>query len=121
MLSILEVVPLRRVLSALANRLGLGLPMLELVTQLELLAERASLLHSGRPRPEDNIVLAGSSRSGPAIGFAIALTVSFIYFLFLRTGQVLGHKGDLNPWIAAWIGNVVFGIGGIMAMIKVRK
>ena len=60
-------------------------------------------------------------RSGPAIGFAIALTVSFIYFLFLRTGQVLGHKGDLNPWIAAWIGNVVFGIGGIMAMIKVRK
>lgn len=60
-------------------------------------------------------------RSGPAIGFAIALAVSFIYFLFLRTGQVLGHKGDLNPWIAAWIGNVVFGIGGIIAMIKVRK
>jgi lipopolysaccharide export system permease protein len=60
-------------------------------------------------------------RSGPAIGFAIALSVSFIYFLFLRTGQVLGHKGDLNPWIAAWIGNVVFGIGGIIAMLKVRK
>lgn len=60
-------------------------------------------------------------RSGPAIGFAIALAVSFIYFLFLRTGQVLGHKGDINPWIAAWIGNVVFGIGGIIAMIKVRK
>lgn len=60
-------------------------------------------------------------RSGPAIGFAIALAVSFIYFLFLRTGQVLGHKGDLNPWIAAWIGNVVFGIGGILAMLKVRK
>jgi lipopolysaccharide export system permease protein len=60
-------------------------------------------------------------RSGPAIGFAIALMVSFIYFLFLRTGQVLGHKGDLNPWIAAWIGNFVFGIGGIIAMLKVRK
>lgn len=60
-------------------------------------------------------------RSGPAIGFAIALLVSFIYFLFLRTGQVLGHKGDINPWLAAWIGNIVFGIGGIIAMIKVRK
>ena len=60
-------------------------------------------------------------RSGPAIGFAIALLVSFIYFLFLRTGQVLGHKGDINPLLAAWIGNIVFGIGGIIAMIKVRK
>jgi lipopolysaccharide export system permease protein len=60
-------------------------------------------------------------RSGPAIGFAIALLISFIYFLFLRTGQVLGHKGDINPWIAAWAGNIVFGIGGIIAMIKVRK
>lgn len=60
-------------------------------------------------------------RSGPALGFAIALLISFVYFLFLRTGQVLGHKGDINPWIAAWIGNIVFGIGGIVAMIKVRK
>ncbi len=60
-------------------------------------------------------------RSGPALGFAIALLISFIYFLFLRTGQVLGHKGDINPWIAAWIGNIVFGVGGIIAMLKVRK
>jgi len=60
-------------------------------------------------------------RSGSALGFALALLISFIYFLFLRTGQVLGHKGELEPWLAAWIGNIVFGIGGIILMIRVRK
>ncbi|RMF55246.1 MAG: YjgP/YjgQ family permease [Calditrichaeota bacterium] len=60
-------------------------------------------------------------RSGPALGFALALMISFVYFLFLRTGQVLGHNGTLEPWLGAWIGNIVFGIGGIFLMIKVRK
>ncbi len=60
-------------------------------------------------------------RSGTAIGFALALLISFIYFLFLRTGQVLGHKGDFTPWIAAWIGNMVFGAGGIIMMWRARS
>jgi lipopolysaccharide export system permease protein len=64
---------------------------------------------------------ARKRRSGPALGFALALLISFIYFLFLRTGQVLGHKGDLSPWVGAWIGNIVFGIGAIIIMFKVRK
>ncbi|RMG68136.1 MAG: YjgP/YjgQ family permease [Calditrichaeota bacterium] len=60
-------------------------------------------------------------RSGPAFGFAMALLISFIYFIFLRTGQVLGHKGDLEPWLAAWIGNLVFGFAGLVTLLKVRK
>ena len=64
---------------------------------------------------------ARKRRSGPALGFALALLISFIYFLFLRTGQVLGHKGELPPWLAAWIGNIVFGAGGIITMLRVRK
>ena len=64
---------------------------------------------------------ARKRRSGPALGFALALLISFVYFLFLRTGQVLGHKGDLSPWLGAWIGNIVFGIGAIIIMLKVRK
>ncbi|MFQ5584485.1 MAG: LptF/LptG family permease [Calditrichia bacterium] len=64
---------------------------------------------------------ARKRRSGPAVGFAIALLISFIFFLFLRTGQVLGHKGDMAPWVAAWSGNIVFGIGGIIALIRARK
>ncbi len=64
---------------------------------------------------------ARKRRSGPALGFAIALVISFIYFLFQRTGQVLGHKGDLTPWVGAWIGNVIFGTGAIFILFKMRK
>ncbi|OGB60997.1 MAG: hypothetical protein A2Y94_00485 [Caldithrix sp. RBG_13_44_9] len=64
---------------------------------------------------------AKKRRSGPALGFAIALLISFIYFLFLRTGQVLGHKGDLEPWLAAWIGNIVFGVGAVIVLLRERK
>ena len=60
-------------------------------------------------------------RSGPALGFALALLISFIYFLFIRTGQVLGHNGTLDPWLGAWIGNIVFGFCGISLMLSVRK
>lgn len=60
-------------------------------------------------------------RSGPALGFALALLISFIYFLFIRSGQVLGRDGVLNPLLGAWIGNIVFGIGGILLMLRVRK
>ncbi len=60
-------------------------------------------------------------RSGPALGFALALLISFIYFVFLRSGQVLGHKGTLDPWLGAWIGNIVFGIAGIVVMWRARK
>lgn len=60
-------------------------------------------------------------RSGPALGFALALLISFVYFLFLRSGQVLGHNGTLDPWLGAWIGNIVFGIGGVLLMIWGRK
>lgn len=64
---------------------------------------------------------ARKRRSGPALGFALALLISFIYFLFLRSGQVLGHKGTLEPWLAAWIGNIVFGVGAIFMMLRLRR
>ena len=64
---------------------------------------------------------ARKRRSGPALGFAIALLISFIYFLFMRTGQVLGHKGELEPWLAAWIGNIVFGVGAIFMLASAKK
>jgi lipopolysaccharide export system permease protein len=60
-------------------------------------------------------------RSGPALGFALALLISFIYFLFIRSGQVLGRDGTLDPLLGAWIGNIVFGVGGIILMLRVRK
>jgi len=66
-------------------------------------------------------IAAHKRRSGVAVGIGISLLVCFIYFLFIRTGQVLGHQGTLEPWLAAWIGNMIFGVMGIYTMIKSRK
>ena len=67
-------------------------------------------------------VLAWLLLSGTAaIGFALALLISFIYFGFTRAGQVLGHNGTLEPWLGAWIGNIVFFAAGIIMMFRVRK
>ena len=30
---------------------------------------------------------------------------------FMRTGQALGHNGALPPYLAAWLGDLVFGSG----------
>lgn len=60
-------------------------------------------------------------RGGNAIGFALALLISFVYFGFIRTGQVMGHSGTLSPFLAAWLGNIIFLSAGIVMMLVVRK
>jgi len=72
------------------------------------------------------IVLFGASlaarkrRSGTAIGVGISLLVCFVYFLFIRTGQVLGHQGSLTPFLGAWFGNIIFAVAGVFTLIKAR-
>ena len=67
------------------------------------------------------IVLVGTSigvrirRSHRALGLGLALAIAFGYYGFLRVGQALGHSGVLPPFVAAWIGNVVFlAIGALL-------
>jgi lipopolysaccharide export system permease protein len=66
-------------------------------------------------------IAAQKRRSGTAVGIGISLLVCFVYFIFIRTGQVMGHQGTLPPWLAAWIGNIVFGTAGLFALFKTRK
>jgi lipopolysaccharide export system permease protein len=66
-------------------------------------------------------IAAQKRRSGTAVGVGISLLVCFIYFLFIRTGQVMGHQGTLNPWLGAWFGNILFGVAGFYTLIRVRK
>lgn len=61
------------------------------------------------------------NRGGFAFGFAVSLFISFLFFGLIKTGQTLGHSGILPPMLAAWLGNIVFFIAGILIMVKVRK
>ena len=66
-------------------------------------------------------IAARKRRSGTAVGIGISLLICFVYFLFIRMGQVMGHQGALSPWLGAWLGNIIFGIAGLYTLITSRK
>jgi lipopolysaccharide export system permease protein len=57
-------------------------------------------------------------RSGPVLGFGMALFICFIYFGFIQVGQVLGHMGVIEPIVSAWAGNIFFGIIGLTILFR---
>jgi lipopolysaccharide export system permease protein len=58
-------------------------------------------------------VSAVRRRSGVVFGVTLSLAISFIYFGLTQIGKVLGYKEILTPFMAAWLGNIVFLIIGI--------
>jgi len=64
---------------------------------------------------------AGARRSGFALSFAAALTISFFYYGVLQVGQVLGRQGILVPWLAAWISNIIFAGVGVGLLVRAPK
>ena len=60
-------------------------------------------------------------RSGAAKGFGISLAVTFIYFGILKTTQAMGQNDKIEPLLAAWFANIVFGVLGMIVLLKARK
>ena len=56
-----------------------------------------------------------------ALGFGLSVTISFLYYAFMRTGQALGHNGALPPYLAAWLGDLVFGAFGLVMMFQAQR
>ncbi len=73
------------------------------------------------------VVLIGASLAtrmrmqGAALGFGLSLLIAFLYYAFMRTGQALGHNGALPPYLAAWLGDLVFGIVGVTMMAGAQR
>jgi lipopolysaccharide export system permease protein len=54
-------------------------------------------------------------RGTMALSFGLSISLGFAYYGFVRAGQALGYTGHLPPLLAAWMGNMVFGIvGGLL-------
>ncbi len=64
---------------------------------------------------------ANPKRSGLAIGFAISLFISFVYYTLIRMGQSFGYSEKLPPLLAAWATNVLFAILGTILLVKAKK
>jgi lipopolysaccharide export system permease protein len=60
-------------------------------------------------------------RGGIGFSFGLSLLISFSFFIIIRFGQVLGHQGTLEPFLAAWLGNFIFLTLGIYSLLTVQK
>ena len=56
-----------------------------------------------------------------ALGFGLSIAISFMYYAFMRTGQALGHNGALPPYLAAWMGDLVFGSIGLFVLYQAQR
>ncbi|MEK7331583.1 MAG: LptF/LptG family permease [Candidatus Eisenbacteria bacterium] len=56
-----------------------------------------------------------------ALGFGLAVTISFAYYAFMQSGKALGHNGALPPYLAAWLGDIVFGAVGSVMMFRAQR
>ena len=60
-------------------------------------------------------------RTGTALGFGIAVAVTFIYLAFMKISQVFGYNGDLNPLLTAWLANLIFLAAAVVNLVRVQK
>ncbi len=61
-------------------------------------------------------------RSGNmALGIAVSTCLGLTYWVFFSFCISLGKGGVLNPFIAAWIANIIFGMLGIYLFLRVRQ
>ena len=73
------------------------------------------------------VVLIGSAlsirvkRGGLAIAFGLSVFISFLYYALIRTGQSLGHNGQLPAFLAAWAANLVFAAIGLELLRRARR
>ncbi len=64
---------------------------------------------------------ARKKRSGIGLSFGVSLLISFIYFIIIRFGQVLGYQGTLSPLLAAWMGNIIFFTLGLISFYSAQR
>ena len=60
-------------------------------------------------------------RSSVAVEFGISIAMTFIYLAFMKTSQVFGYNGDLNPFLTAWLANLIFLGAGLFNLARVQK
>ncbi|NJK61744.1 MAG: YjgP/YjgQ family permease [Synechococcaceae cyanobacterium SM2_3_1] len=54
-------------------------------------------------------------------GVAVAIVLVFIYYVLLSLGRSLGRAGLLDPWLAAWMPNMVFGGIGTLLLWRYMR
>lgn len=60
-------------------------------------------------------------RGGIAIGLGISIGLAFLYWGVIQSSRAYGVAGMLNPVLAAWLPNIIFGIFGVILILKAPR
>ena len=91
-------------------------------TQLEV-AIHGKLAHSFTPLVMVVLGLPFAfrvGRRGSLYGIGVALVLVLVYWAVLAIFNALGLETILEPWVAAWAPNVIFGLLGVYLMLYIR-
>ncbi len=66
------------------------------------------------------IALRKERGSGIAVGVGFSIAISFFYWVFYSLGLELGKVATLPPFLAAWLGNIIFILVGFYFFLSVR-
>jgi lipopolysaccharide export system permease protein len=61
-----------------------------------------------------------TQRGGTAWGIGLSLGVTVTFLLFIQLTRAIGGEAVMNPVLAAWLPNMLFGLGGLALLSKVR-
>ncbi len=67
------------------------------------------------------LLASGNRKTTVAAGFGWTIMVSFAYYIAMHFGRALGHNGAMPPIVAAWSGNMLYGIIGIIFHARLRR
>ena len=61
-----------------------------------------------------------TGKAGVMVWVGACIPMGFLYWLFLVLGFQLGRSAVLPPLVAAWLPNLVFGVGGLISLWRLR-
>ncbi|HET9029926.1 MAG TPA: LptF/LptG family permease [Candidatus Aquilonibacter sp.] len=55
-------------------------------------------------------------KRGRTIAIALAIAAFFVYYLMSSAGAALGRNAQINPYLAAWLPNIIMGTAGLLLL-----
>jgi lipopolysaccharide export system permease protein len=61
-----------------------------------------------------------TQRGGAAWGIGLSLAVTVLFLVSIQLTQAIGAKAVMDPTLAGWLPNILFGAGGLLLLTRVR-
>jgi lipopolysaccharide export LptBFGC system permease protein LptF len=61
-----------------------------------------------------------TQRGGAAWGIGLSLGVTITFLIFIQLTRAIGGEDVVDPYLAAWLPNTLFALGGFALLAKVR-